>query len=176
MNGSVLSRPVAVAGIHGQLEAEVTADLSERTALAAAYDLLDVTGLSATATISADANGIDVSGRVTADIAQACVVSLVPVEQHIDEPFFVRFVRPGSPELPPAGRPHEEVVVDPGAPDPPEVLTGPFLDLGPVVEEAFVLAIEPYPRAPGAVLADEAVDQNDSADSPFAVLGALKPK
>jgi uncharacterized metal-binding protein YceD (DUF177 family) len=175
MNEGVLSRPVAVADIQRRSDVRVTADPQERAALAAEYDLLEVLSLQATATLSSADGGVDVSGRITADIVQSCVVTLLPVEQHIDEPFSVRFVRPGSPELEVIMKPHAEVLVDPGAPDPPEVLDGPALDLGAVVEEAFVLAIDPYPRVPGAALPEEATD-DEGRPSPFAVLADLKRK
>jgi uncharacterized metal-binding protein YceD (DUF177 family) len=174
--GGVLLRPVSVGDLHGSKDVEVMADTAERSALAAEYGLLDVRALRAKATIGSEAGGaVNVDGNVVADIVQACVVTLVPVEQHIDEPFAVRFVRPGSPELGRPGKLHGEVVVDPEAPDPPEVLTGQSIDLGAVVEEAFVLAIDPYPRAPGAVLPEEVSGKGaEPADSPFSVLVRLK--
>jgi uncharacterized metal-binding protein YceD (DUF177 family) len=168
----VLSRSVALRDVHGGVDVEITADPAQRAALAKAYDLLAVGDLTANVTVRGDSSGYEVSGRVAAHIEQACVVSLAPVAQHIDELFAVRFVPPDSPEVAPA-KPHSEIVVDPAAPDPPEVLTGNSIDIGAVVEEAFVLAIDPYPRAPGAVLVEPLADQ-DQPTSPFAVLGGLK--
>ena len=86
------------------------------------------------------------------------------------EQFQVRFVRdPGK--LPKVGA---EVVIDPGAPDPPELLEGPTIDIGELAEEYFVLAIDPYPRAPGAALPADVVDDAESPkDSPFAALAKL---
>jgi uncharacterized metal-binding protein YceD (DUF177 family) len=174
MSGPVLSRNVALAGLGGTTTIDVTPTAEQRAALAAAYDLLDVHALSATVTVAGEAGGaVNVAGRVIADISQACVVTLDPVTQHIDEAFAMRFVRPGSPELPPPVRPHEDVVVDPAAPDPPEVLAGSTIDVGPIIEEAFVLAIDPYPRSPGAVLSEAARDAAPT-ESPFAVLAGLK--
>jgi uncharacterized metal-binding protein YceD (DUF177 family) len=174
MSGWILSRPVAVADIRGRTDVTITANPSERAALAGKYELLEVRELSAAATVSGKPGGpVDVAGRVVADIVQACVVTLVPVAQHIDEPFASRLVRPGSPELA-AAKPNAEVIVDPGEPDPPEVLSGPTFDLGAIVEETFVLAIDPYPRAEGAALPD-AGDGKGAADTPFAVLAGLKP-
>jgi uncharacterized metal-binding protein YceD (DUF177 family) len=172
----ILSRPIAISEIHGSIEVAVEATADERAALAAAYDLIEVRRLSATVTVADAAAGFDVSGKLTADIVQECVVTLVPVEQRIAEPFALRFVPPGSPELAERAKPHAEIVVDAAAADPPEVLEGRSLDLGPVVEEAFVLAIDPYPRAPGATLPAEAATGDGGADSPFAALAGLKPK
>jgi uncharacterized metal-binding protein YceD (DUF177 family) len=113
---------------------------------------------------------VEVEGRVVADIVQTCVVSLVEVEERIDEPFSVRFVPPGSPEAP---RPGVEAVVRADEPDPPEILAGPTIDVGALAEEHFVLAIDPYPRAPGASLPAEATLPPERGDSPFAALAEL---
>ena len=175
MNAPILFRNVPLADLRGPKTVEVTATPEQRAALAKECDLLDVSHLTAMVTLTPEADGaVSVAGLVTANIEQACVVTLDPVPQRIDEPFAVRFVRPGSPELPLPARPHDEVVVDPAAPDPPEVLSGNAIDLGPLIEETFLLAIDPYPRSPGAMLAQEPADGNQS-DSPFAVLAGLKP-
>jgi hypothetical protein len=97
----------------------------------------------------------------------------VPVDQKIDEDFAVRFARGPVADTPPkAGA---EVHLDVDAADPPEILTGSTIDLGPLVVEYFVLGIDPYPRAPGAALPPEAADPDGPEDaSPFAALAALK--
>lgn len=148
------------------------ANAAQLTALADAYGLLSVERLAVTATLMpADAGAVAVDGRVTADIVQACVVSLEPVPQHIDEAFAVRFVPPDSREARTSPSPGKEVAVDPDAPDPPEVMQGTTIDPGALAEEMFVLAIDPYPRAPGAELSAAAGDEADAAEeSPFAAL------
>jgi len=167
---SVLSRPVSVSEFPAAA-IEIVAGEAERAALAAAYDLVSVKSLSASVTVApAPEGGIAVDGRVVADFVQTCVVSLVPVDQHIDETFSVRFVRDAA-KLPTPGA---EIVVDPKAPDPPELLDGPTVDVGELAEEYFVLAIDPYPRAPGAMLpADIANADEPTGDSPFAALANL---
>lgn len=172
---AILSRPIDVGHLPaGQVD--VTASEAERRRLAAAYDLVDVAALSATAALTPGPRGsIEVEGRVVADIVQTCVVSLVPVPQHIDEAFHLRFVR--ASDAAPAPKPGAEVVIDPAMPDPPEILDGQTIDVGALAEEAFVLAIDPYPRAPGAALPPEATETPDrTADSPFAVLAGLADK
>ncbi len=151
------------------VEVAIAASAEQRAALAAAYDVKAVDGLAATATLAPAADGlVAVTGRVTADIVQSCVVSLVPVAQHIDEAFSVRFAPAGSPQAQPVAK---EVAIDPQAPDPPEVMEGTTIDLGALVEEMFVLAIDPYPRAPGAALPADGGEAPESAEeSPFAVL------
>ena len=56
--------------------------------------------------------------------------------------------------------------------DGPEPLTGGVIDLGVIATEFLILAIDPYPRKPGAVF--EAPDAPDDSDQPFAALAALK--
>lgn len=173
MNGNaVLSRPVDIQHLP-QGVVEIAVDEGERAKLASAYDLIAVRRFSATAELDAGPRGsVEVAGRVVADIVQTCVVSLEPVEAHIDEPFSVRFVRPA--DAPPPPKPGAEVVVDPDRVDPPEVLTGPTIDVGAIAEEAFVLAIDPYPRAPGAALPSElAAGSEPVIESPFAALAGL---
>ncbi len=172
----ILSRPVVAADIPAAgVDVEIVASPVQRAALAAAYGLVAVEALSASATLSPEAGGgVTLSGRVVGDIVQTCVVSLAPVEQHIDEPVSVRFVAPSSPEAPKSPKPGAEVMIDPDQLDPPEVLAGPTIDLGALAEEHFVMAIDPYPRAPDATLPAEATGaRDDTRDSPFAVLAEL---
>ena len=154
--------------------ADVTIEASaeQRAALAAAYDLVIVNGLSATVTLTPAAGRIvSVEGQVVADIVQSCVVSLEPVPQHIDEAISARFAPASALPAQPAAGAAREVAIDPHAPDPPEAMDGTTIDLGALAEEIFVLAIDPYPRAPGAELPPEGRDEPDSAEeSPFAVL------
>jgi hypothetical protein len=86
-------------------------------------------------------------------------------------------LRESAPHSAAATKPGAEVQLDAGAIDPPEPLTGSVLNLGPLIVEHFVLALDPYPRAPGAVLPPEATDSDDQGEaSPFAALAALKEK
>ncbi len=99
------------------------------------------------------------------------------MDQHIDEPMSLRFVPQGAPDAPKPPKPGAEVVIPAEGPEPPEVLAGPSIDIGALVEEAFVLAIDPYPHAPGAVLPAEAIEEDEvGKQSPFAVLADLAAK
>lgn len=169
MSEGIVVRTVPVAELPAK-PVEVQATAAERGRLAEAYDLREVKSLTAEVTLEPIGGGVAVAGRVVADIVQTCVVSLVPVDEHIDEPFAVRFVRDAN-RLP---KPGTEIVVDPAADDPPELLEGTSIDIGALVEEYFALAINPYPRAPGAELPPEyAVEENTEPRSPFAALAGL---
>jgi uncharacterized metal-binding protein YceD (DUF177 family) len=165
---SILHVPISVTELPAEPVA-MTATEAQRKALAEAYDIVAVKSLAATVELSPmPGGGVAVDGRVVADIVQNCVVSLVPVDEHIDEPFSIRYVRDPD-RLPRAG---EEIVVEPDAVD-LELLQGQTIDVGALAEEYFALAINPYPRAPGAVLPADADDDGGEKDSPFAVLAAL---
>jgi hypothetical protein len=57
-------------------------------------------------------------------------------------------------------------------PDPPEPIVNGTIDLGRVATDALFLAVDPYPRLPGAVFEPEVVAP-DPEDHPFAALKAL---
>jgi hypothetical protein len=173
---AVLSRRIDAVHIPAEgTEIRVAASDADRQALAGAYDLLAVRSLEANATlVPAEQGAVEVGGRVLADIVQSCVVSLEPVEQHIDEPFELRFVPRGSPELAAYAAPHAELAIDPVASDPPEEMDGTTIDLGALIEEIFVLAIDPYPRAPEAVMPASNATGEPDPESPFAILRQRK--
>jgi uncharacterized metal-binding protein YceD (DUF177 family) len=168
-DAAILSRNVSAQELPSA-PVEIVADAAARHALAAANDLVSVDSLKGSVELSrAPGGALVASGHVVADIVQTCVISLEPVPAHIDEHFTVRYVSG-------AGALHNatgEIVLDPAAPDPPEVLAGPNIDVGALVEEHFVLAIDPYPRAPGARLPEEGRDAAADEDSPFAALASL---
>ncbi len=170
---AILARPYDTAGLPATgAVVEIKTSDAQRAALSAAYDLVAVDGLSAEVTLAPAEDGlVTVDGRVVADIVQSCVVTLEPVPQHIDEAFSVRFAPADSRELRPPEGAAREVAIDPEAPDPPEAMDGTTIDLGALAEEMFVLAIDPYPRAPGAELPATVGEAPESdQESPFAVL------
>jgi uncharacterized metal-binding protein YceD (DUF177 family) len=148
---------------------------AERAAIAAGFNLISVGSLDAELDIRRSAAGlIVVDGVLRAEVVHTCVVSLEPAPQKIDEPFHVTLAPAGSKEAPPDPKPGAEVMVDPEA-DQPEVVSGPTIDLGGIVLEHFSLALDPYPRAPGARLpAEPAIGTDEPAQSPFAALAGLK--
>jgi hypothetical protein len=109
---------------------------------------------------------------VTADLAQACVVTLEPVPARLATSFtrelhFMGGVRHKLPES------VAEVVLDGDLDEGPEEIDSLHYDLaGPVLEE-FVLALEPYPRCPGVEF-QPPDDGMPAKESPFAALKSLK--
>jgi uncharacterized metal-binding protein YceD (DUF177 family) len=103
-----------------------------------------------------------------ADVVQACVVTLAEVPAHIQlafnrelhfEPALRRVAEEGAVEVP---------LED----DMPEEIDSLHYDLtAPLIEE-FILALDPYPRAPGVEF--QAPEGDGAPESPFAVLKGLK--
>lgn len=130
---------------HAGLTFVVDAAPGERAALARRFDLIALDRLAASGWVRRGAarGSVLLEGRLEAAVIQACVVSLAPVPARLAVDFRRLFVATSAG---PAGR---EVVVDPLA-DEPEPLPGRVIDLGEIVAEELALALDPYPRAPGA--------------------------
>lgn len=150
---------------------EIVADAKECEALAQRFGVLAVTELTADVAVHVERGGTwRVEGRVRATVVQACGITLDPVEQRIDEEFTLRF----SSEPEEMDRDTGELIVDIEAAEP---LDGDSIDLGEIVADQFGVAIDPFPRKPGARL-DDILPPAASQDSgsPFAALASLRRK
>ena len=157
------------AGLHREIEADGAA----REALALAAEVPEVMSAQATFDLSVKRDGkVHVVGHVRARIGQTCVVTLEPIETDIDEPIDLMFA-------PPEQIPDMADLVDDDAedfaeiPDPPEPIEGGQIDLARLATDALFLAIDPYPRKPGAMFEPEVV-ADAPEDHPFAALKVLK--
>ena len=151
-------------------EVEPDADAEERAALARHLGVPEVAAFRADAEITPwRADGVRVTGRLRAALTQECVVTLDPLDATIDTPFEALFV-PADSRL---ARPLEpsELVLDAEGDDPPDTFEGDTLDLGLVWVEHLVLALDPFPRKPGAELTGS---DDAPRESPFAALAALR--
>jgi hypothetical protein len=147
------------------LPVAVEADQRQREALAAEHELLSVESYRAELLVAPwKRNGVKVTGRVEADITQACIVTLEPVTAHIDEPVEALFL----PEQSKLGREGfdggGEIILDADGPDSPETFSGDTIDVGALAEQFFGLAIDPYPRKPGASLDVAGDDQAEESE------------
>ncbi|MDR3515439.1 MAG: DUF177 domain-containing protein [Azospirillaceae bacterium] len=131
---------------------KIVATPAECAALARRFDLPAIHHLEASVTLRRIRDVmIAVDGHVTADLVQSCVVTLEPVPAHIDEHFTALFapahlITDTEPEL----------VYDPDAADEdewPEPLESGGVDIGEVTAQHLSLALDPYPRKPGAAIA-----------------------
>ncbi|HVH48635.1 MAG TPA: DUF177 domain-containing protein [Sphingomicrobium sp.] len=156
------------------VEVTISADAEERSGLAKLWSVLEVKALSATFTLQRwKRDGVRLKGQVTADVVQACVVTLDPVPAHIDEAVEVVFVPEGSKLARPAiSTESGEMLLDPEGPDAPEIFTGDTIDAGVVAAEHVALALDPYPRRADVAFSGhiESTDEDDKKPSPFAVL------
>ena len=148
---------------------EIVADANARAVIAATAGLRDVLSAHAAFDLAHRSGGrVHVAGRVQAQVGQTCVVTMEPIENEIDEEVDLIFA------------PEEEIAPqgddDDGAsavPEPPEPIENGMIDLGRLATDVLYLAIDPYPRKPGAVFNPQ-VTGNDPADHPFAALKALE--
>jgi uncharacterized metal-binding protein YceD (DUF177 family) len=154
------TRPVDVDRLpSGEGVYDLAATPAERAALARRFDLLALDRLEAQVRLTRLPGGLlRLSGALSADLVQACVVTLEPVRGRIDDQFTLLF-RPGVEE-------GEKAVVLSGAAELVEPLPGGVLDIGEAVAQQLSLALDPYPRAPGAA----AASPGEALASPFAAL------
>ena len=144
---------------------EITADAAEREALARRFGLLRLDRLAATVRLRRLAGGLlRLSAELSADVVQACVVTLEPVASQVADSFSLLYGRPQNEA--------SEVVLS-GEAELVEPLDGGAIDIGEATAQQLSLALDPYPRAPGVSL-DEARD--GVGDSPFAALAKLREK
>jgi uncharacterized metal-binding protein YceD (DUF177 family) len=129
-------------------ELSFSADEGERADLAERFGLQKVLELKVQGKLTKRGNGdVLFRGDLKAKVVQTCVVTLDPVENMLDEPVRLRFV--SEERIAETAR---EVVVDPGEEEEIEPVAGEVMDLGPAVAEQFGVALDPYPRKPGAEL------------------------
>lgn len=163
------SHRIVLAEIGTARTVALTADASERAALAKRLNVLSIDALMANAEIGARAAGIEAQGAIEARVTQACVASGEPVEQVVTEPFEILFVAPGSitgDEIELSAEECDQIEHD-----------GLAIDLAEAVAQTLALALDPFPRAPEAEVAlakAGVVAEGEEAVGPFAALKALK--
>ncbi|HVY15628.1 MAG TPA: DUF177 domain-containing protein [Rhodopila sp.] len=103
---------------------------------------------------------VQARGQLKAEVTQTCVVTLEDFDATVEETFAIRFV------------PEDEIKEELDLEDDDEV---PFdngvVDLGEAAAEQLGLALDPYPRMPGAEL--PALDEEEE-DNPFEALNRLR--
>jgi len=152
----------------------VAPNATERAALAARLGVTSVERLEVKLHAVKFRGGIRVTGRLEAAVTQPSVVTLEPVRQELSEPVD-RIFLPGG-EKPYAGPADAEIFVDLAGDDMPDHFEGNEADLTDLIVEIMALAVDLYPREPGATLADTGYAPDPDESSPFAALKALKPR
>ena len=167
------SRPISANSIGSQtLLREIAAEPAEREALARRFDLLSLDRLNAAMELRRHAGDtISLTGHLSADVVQSCVVTMVPIPARIDADFEVNYGA-GKSDLP-------SVEIDPLGEEGLEPLVDGQIDLGEAVAQQLAISLDPYPRAPGAALPSgdfPASAEQTGKIRPFAGLSALKKR
>lgn len=157
------SRPVRLNEVGAGLQRLLEPDEAERAAIARWLDMASLEALGAELDLRPSRAGWTLTGRIRAEGAQTCGVTLQPLPVAVDQRFEVRLVEA---DQAPSG-PIDLSFDDDGA----DVIEDGRIDLGHHAVEQLSLALDPFPRAPGA----EFVPPETEAEiSPFAALKALK--
>jgi uncharacterized metal-binding protein YceD (DUF177 family) len=147
----------------------IAASAAECQALARRFGLVALDRLIAEVRLSRRQGSVRLEATLEADTVATCVVTLEPFRSHVADSVTLVFQRPAGPS---GG------AVDVGEDD-VEPLIGEEIDIGEAAAQQLSLALDPYPRSPGAALPDTAASREDSPDPaakphPFARLAALR--
>ncbi|MEX0589757.1 MAG: DUF177 domain-containing protein [Xanthobacteraceae bacterium] len=161
--------PVVVAGLPDDgKDFRLLPDEAARNSLAQHAGVLAIPALEARLHVRPDGGGgATVAGTMQGAVTQNCVVTLEPFDNPISDEISLRFAPPE------AIAQESDGLIEIGADDPPDPLVGGALDLAAVVAEFLALAIDPYPRRPGAVFTPPGEDTARPESSPFAALAKL---
>jgi uncharacterized metal-binding protein YceD (DUF177 family) len=159
------SRPVDIARLAGVKERRIEASPAERAALARRFGILGIDSLGARVRLAPVARGVRLDAEFEAEVVQECVVTLEPVRSVVVEQFSIIYGEPSTAEAQPIGE--DDDLVEP--------LPGNELDIGEAVAQQLSLALDPYPRLPGAEFPEEAREA-PSDDHPFAALAKLRQR
>ena len=157
-----MRRPCPIGRIGNGTRVTVEATPDERRALAARMGLAAIHSLTCRFDLRrGEMDGIDAACLLRARVRQTCVVSLEPFDADVVESFSLRFV--------PEDQLSEDLDLDA---DDEVGYSGAVLELGEAASEQLALALDPFPRKPGAEL-PASIQAPES--SPFAGLGKLLP-
>ena len=166
-----LSHPLRVDAIgHATISVSLRPGADVRAAIAKRFDLQGVERFEADLRVRRrrDSGWIEVEGTLAAAVTQTCVATTDPVPADVAVEVLELFDDSGE------VRP-EEVDLD-FTSDTPEPVDGEILDVGEIAAQAFGLALDPYPRTPGAeAVVTVAGEAGEPAPSPFGKLAALRP-
>ena len=152
------------AGVQRCLEADAAA----RAEVATALDLAELSSLTADLDLKPAGAGWRLKGVIRADLVQTCGVTLEPLPSKVESDLSIDLIE---------GDEDQDldltVDADPDGPDGPDVVTDGGVDLAGYVVEHLALALDPWPRKPGA---EFVAPDGPEEPSPFAVLKDLKPR
>jgi len=161
-------RPIELSRLnHGEQRFAISANASERAALATRFGLVSLDKLEAAVRLGRIAGGlVRLEADLNADVVQTCVVTLEPVRNRVVEGFTVLYGEGGE---------AREVTLD-GEAETIEPIVGGMIDIGEAVAQQLSLALDPFPHAPGATSVQLAARSEAATESPFKVLEGLRNK
>lgn len=153
----------------------LTANETERSALAERFGLPAISTLEANVALEPDGPAIKAKGRVTASFEQLCAVTQEPFVNSLDEQVDLIFV-PETADHGPVS--DEEIELEETDLDTIE-FEGQSIDIGEAAAQTLGLAIDPYAEGPGADAARDQAgilsDDKEQPSGPLAeALAALK--
>jgi len=173
----------------------IKASAEECARVATRLDLQAVNSLTAVLNITPGGKGIiKVGGEVRGDVVQTCVVSLGPVPALVKDAVSANFITEekaaadklkmerakAKARATKKATEEEEELISAQGDDPPDVALAGRIDLGEVAVTHLALALNPYPRAPGAAFDPKAWGLHEENPekpanvSAFAALAKLK--
>ncbi len=171
------SRPVSVLRLGTEaMIYRINATGDERAALARRFDLVSLEHFAAELTLSRHGGEVRLAAEIVADIVQLCCLTLEPFASNLIDRSTVLYRR----KPPPA---------DLGVDDEDyEVLVGDEIDIGEAAAQQLSLALDPFPRAPGAkthesvisvseiAVTEQLMTESEAPRRPFAELAKLVKK
>lgn len=144
-----LSRPLRVDRIPlGGIEEHIVASPTEREALAKRFGLIELPRFEAFINVDrAEGAMIAVTGSLSADVVQQCVVTLEPVAGKVKEVIDVLYTPPHL-----IKKDRDGPLGDLGEAEPPEPIENGTIDLGELAAQHLATSLDPYPRKAGAEL------------------------
>jgi len=162
---SEFSRPIEVSRIpEGGTDIAIAATPAECVALARRFSLLALDRLEAALRLEWAAGPLlRLEATLSAEVVQECVVTLEPVRSRVEDRFALHY-GPRAAASDVMLREDEEVL---------EPIVDGRIDLGEAVAQQLSLAIDPFPRAPGAAAPTA---PGAGIASPFAALAKWRKK
>ncbi len=170
-----LHRPFDIVSLpDGGRAIEITASEAERDAIARRLGLLGLAAFTVRGSLEPVRRGRSAvfDARLAAAVTQECIITGDPVAAQIDERVRVQLATEEEADR----RAELDIDVDE---DDIETADAGIVDLGDIGVQYLALALDPYPRAPGAAAPDLPEDDGDddsTVPNPFAVLKKLKDK
>jgi uncharacterized metal-binding protein YceD (DUF177 family) len=159
------SRILALDPRRGAIRIDVAADPKECAALAERFGLQSIETLSASGHVrQRPGQRWHLSATLQARVVQTCVVTLEAVAQGVEDRIVLDFA---------AAQPKDEPDLDLSAEDAEPLPEDGRIDVGEIVAQHLYLALDPFPRAPGAAWPAGAAEA--AQDSPAAPPGREGP-